>query len=128
MTGGRFARVDRPTDDDGQLQVHRSDGEILEPPQLSTGTREQLYLAVRLAYVLHYCGRAEPLPVVMDDVMANFDEERSRNTLRALGEVSKDAQVIMFTCHPRLIDIAREVFPNLRPAEIPEAGVVMEGV
>jgi len=127
MTDGRFTRVDRPTDDDGQLQVHRADGEILEPNQLSTGTREQLYLAVRLAYVLHYCGRAEPLPIVMDDVMANFDDERARHTLRALGEVSKDVQVIMFTCHPHFIEIGREVFPGLRPVEIPGAAVV-EGV
>ena len=126
MTDGRFTRVDRPTDDDGELQVHRVDGEILEPFQLSTGTRELLYLAVRLAYVLHYCGRAEPLPVVMDDVMANFDDERARDTLRALGEVSKFAQVIMFTCHPHLIEIARDVFPGLRPVEIPGASVAGE--
>ncbi len=122
MTAGRFTRVERPKDDDGPLQVHRIDDEILEPHQLSTGTREQLYLAVRLAYVLHYCGRTESLPIVMDDVLANFDDERSRHTLRALGEVSKKVQVILFTCHPHLIDIGREVFPLLRPVTIPRAG------
>ena len=83
MTAGRFTRVERPRDDDdGPLLVHRVDDEILEPHQLSTGTREQLYLAVRLAYVLHYCGRTEALPIVMDDVLANFDDDRAAHPPR----------------------------------------------
>lgn len=124
MTGGRFEWVDRPADDDGPLRVRRSTGEVLDPTQLSTGAREQLYLAVRLAYVLHYCGKAEPLPIVMDDVMANFDDQRAANTLRALDEVSKEAQVIMFTCHHHFIEIGREVLPGLVPVEVPAAAVV----
>ena len=119
MTAGRFTRVERTSDDDAPLLVHRVDDEILEPHQLSTGTREQLYLAVRLAYVLHYCGRTEALPIVMDDVLANFDDDRARHTLRALGDVSKRVQVILFTCHPHLTALGREVFPGLRPLSIP---------
>lgn len=115
MTGGRYVRVDRPEDDEGPLLVRRVDDEVLEPHQLSTGTREQLYLAVRLAYALHYCDRAESLPIVMDDVLANFDDDRSRRTLRALGEVSRKVQVLFFTCHPHVIELGREVFPLLRP-------------
>lgn len=127
MTGGRFESVDRPADDDGPLRVRRSNGDVLDPTQLSAGTREQLYLAVRLAYVLHYCGKAEPLPIVMDDVMANFDDQRAANTLRALDEVSQEAQVIMFTCHHHFIEIGHKVLPGLRPVEIPAAAVA-EGV
>lgn len=127
MTGGRFESVDRPADDDGPLRVRRPNGDVLDPTQLSAGTREQLYLAVRLAYVLHYCGKAEPLPIVMDDVMANFDDQRAASTLRALNEVSKEAQVIMFTCHHHFIEIGREVLPGLRPVEVPAAAVA-EGV
>ncbi|WP_337175710.1 AAA family ATPase [Paludisphaera sp.] len=124
MTDGRYVHVDRPEDDEGRLQVRRVDGEILEPDQLSVGTREQLYLAVRLAYALHYCDRAESLPIVMDDVLANFDDDRSRRTLRALGEVSGKAQVIFLTCHPHVVELGREVFPALRPITLaanPEA-------
>ncbi|OJW18942.1 MAG: hypothetical protein BGO49_18025 [Planctomycetales bacterium 71-10] len=124
MTGGRYVRVDRPEDDEGPLQVRRVDDEVLEPHQLSVGTREQLYLAVRLAYALHYCDRAESLPIVMDDVLANFDDDRSRRTLRALGEVSRKVQVLFLTCHPHVIDLGREVFPLLRPIALaarPEA-------
>ncbi|WP_165072689.1 AAA family ATPase [Paludisphaera rhizosphaerae] len=115
MTGDRYVAVERPDDDDGPLQVRRIDDEVLEPGQLSAGTREQLYLAVRLAYVLHYCGRAESLPIVMDDVLANFDDDRSRRTLRALGEISGKVQVLFLTCHPHVIELGREVFPLLRP-------------
>lgn len=128
MTAGRYVGVERPDEDGGPLQVRRADRAILTPSELSTGAREQLYLAVRLAYVLHYCGANEPLPVVMDDVMANFDDDRARHTLRALGEVSKDVQVIMFTCHPHFIELGREVFPDLRPVELPGAAVEAEGL
>jgi len=122
MTGGRYVEVERPDDDDAPLQVRRVDGELLEPHQLSAGTREQLYLAVRLAYVLHYCGRAEPLPIVMDDVLANFDDDRSRRTLRALGEVARSAQVLFLTCHPHVVELGREVFPLLRPITLAPTG------
>lgn len=122
MTGGRYVRVERPDDDEAPLQVRRVDDEVLEPHQLSAGTREQLYLAVRLAYVLHYCGRAESLPIVMDDVLANFDDDRSRRTLRALGEISGKVQVLFLTCHPHVVELGREVFPLLRPISLSPAG------
>lgn len=118
MTAGRYVRVERPLDDESPLLVHRFDDELLEPHQLSTGTREQLYLCIRLAYVLHYCGRAEPLPIVMDDVLANFDEGRVRHTLEAVGDVATRVQVIMFTCHRHLLQLAQQVFPGLQPQEV----------
>jgi uncharacterized protein YhaN len=118
MTGGRYVRVERPLEDESPLLVYRNDKEVLEPSQLSTGTREQLYLAIRLAYVLHYCNRAEPLPIVMDDVLANFDDDRVRHTFRALADVARRVQVIMFTCHPHLVEVARDVFCELQPVEL----------
>ena len=127
MTGSRYTRVDRPVAESAPLLIHRGDDESLEPGQLSTGTREQLYLAIRLAYVLHYCGRAEPLPIIMDDVLANFDDDRARQTLRGLGEITDRVQVIMFTCHPHLVSLAREVFADLRPIVIPQAGSTANG-
>ena len=67
---------------------------------MSTGTREQLYLAIRLAYVLHYCEQAEPLPLVMDDVLVNFDDRRKRNTLEVLLEVANKIQILNPRKHP----------------------------
>lgn len=120
MTGGRYQRVERPRDSSRPLIVYRSDNaEDLEPHELSTGTREQLYLAIRLAYVLHYCTKAEPLPIVLDDVFANFDPARTRKTLEALGQITDRVQVLLFTCHPHVVGLAQEVFPELRPVAVP---------
>lgn len=118
MTGGRYVRVQKSNDEEGTLLALRADGKPLEPHELSTGTREQLYLAIRLAYVLHYCSRAEPLPIVMDDVLANFDDARALQTLQALGEVAQRVQVLMFTCHPHLVSLAQTAFVGLDPIEI----------
>lgn len=124
MTGGRYQRVERPRDASRPLIVYRGDqAEVLEPQELSTGTREQLYLAIRLAYVLHYCTKAEPLPIVLDDVFANFDPGRTRKTLEALGHITDRVQVLLFTCHPHVVGLAQEVFPDLRPVAVPAAGV-----
>jgi uncharacterized protein YhaN len=122
MTGGRYVRVQRSNEDDDSLLVRRADERLLEPQELSTGTREQLYLAIRLAYVLHYCGRAEPLPIVMDDVLANFDDDRALRTLRTLGDVASKVQVLMFTCHPHLAALAQSAVPGLEPISIGAAG------
>lgn len=107
MTLGRYARVQRRITD-ASLFVERHDGVELTPEQLSTGTREQLYLAIRLAYVEHYRRTAEPLPVVLDDVLVNFDEGRALATLRALASFAKTTQVLLFTCHAHLVELVRE--------------------
>ncbi len=124
MTGGRYHRVERPRDANRPLLVYRADNnEDLEPDQLSTGTREQLYLAIRLAYVLHYCTKAEPLPIVLDDVLANFDPVRTRRTLEALGNITDRVQVLLFTCHPHVAELAQNVFPDLQPIAVPSSNV-----
>jgi uncharacterized protein YhaN len=122
ITGSRYTRVEHSVAESAPLLIHRVDEEVLEPHQLSTGTREQLYLAIRLAYVLHYCGRAEPLPIVMDDVLANFDDDRARQTLRGLSGIAQRVQVIVFTCHPHVAGLASELIPSLHPILIPRAG------
>jgi uncharacterized protein YhaN len=122
MTGGRYERVERPRDTGHPLVVYRAgNSEDFKPDQLSTGTREQLYLAIRLAYVLHYCTKAEPLPIVLDDVTANFDPVRTRRTLEALGQITDRVQVLLFTCHPHVADLARDVYPDLQPIAVPRS-------
>jgi uncharacterized protein YhaN len=115
MTGGRYVEIERPTSDRSALFVRRSDGVERTPDQLSTGTREQLYLAIRLGYVLHYCEQAEPLPIVMDDVLVNFDRDRALATLRALRDVAEHAQILFFTCHRHVTELVTQVFPEVEP-------------
>ena len=119
MTGGKYVEFDRSGSGKQSVLIRRADGVERTPDQLSTGTREQLYLAIRLAYVLHYCEKNQPLPIVIDDVLVNFDETRSRQTLAALADVSRSAQVLFFTCHPHLVRLASEVVPGLNPIELP---------
>ena len=119
MTGGKYIEFDRSGGGKQNVLVRRADGVERTPDQLSTGTREQLYLAIRLAYVLHYCDQNQPLPIVIDDVLVNFDEARTRQTLTALVDVSRSAQVLFFTCHPHMVRLAREVVPELIPIDLP---------
>ncbi|HEV3416529.1 MAG TPA: hypothetical protein VG056_06945 [Pirellulales bacterium] len=118
MTDGKYVEFDRTSGGKQNILIRRSDGVEKTPDQLSTGTREQLYLAIRLAYVLHYCEQNQPLPVVIDDVLVNFDDQRARKTLAALADISRTVQVLFFTCHSHLLDISRDVMPGLIPVEL----------
>ncbi len=119
MTGGKYVQFDRSGGGQKQVLIRRADRVEFTPDQLSTGTREQLFLAIRLAYVLHYCQGNQPLPIVIDDVLVNFDAERTRQTLVALADISQTVQVLFFTCHRHVVDLAREVVPGLMPVELP---------
>jgi uncharacterized protein YhaN len=76
-------------------------------PGMSAGTRDQLYLALRLATLEHYFERSEPLPFIVDDILIQFDDERTRATLEALTDLSAKTQVILFTHHERVAEEAR---------------------
>ncbi|MFP2929430.1 ATP-binding protein, partial [Pyxidicoccus sp. 3LG] len=105
LTHGRYRRVFVPTGDERELRV--GDGERdWSAAQLSRGTREQLYLAFRLAVVRDFGETRGALPLIVDDVLVNFDPERARGAIRLLARLSTRQQVIAFTCHPWL----REAF------------------
>ena len=118
MTGGKYIEFDRSGGGRQNILIRRADGVERTPDQLSTGTREQLYLAIRLAYVLHYCETNQPLPIIIDDVLVNFDDARTRQTLAALADISQTAQVLFFTCHPHMVTLARDAVPGLNPINI----------
>ncbi len=118
FTAGEYVDLQRKLDDRGTLLVVPARGEPKRPSQLSTGTREQLYLAIRLAYLKEYGRRAEPLPIVMDDVLVNFDEDRARRTLEALVEFSRENQIIFLTCHRRIVETLKQFDPQLHPLEL----------
>jgi uncharacterized protein YhaN len=113
MTEGRYVRVFTPVDG-SEIQVERADGARLSPQVLSRGTAEQLYLAMRLALVREYANHVEPLPVVFDDIFVNFDPVRTRSTIRAVRELCSTHQVLLFTCHPHLVQIAQEIVPSAK--------------
>ncbi|NMO15303.1 AAA family ATPase [Pyxidicoccus fallax] len=105
LTGGRYRRVIIPNAEERELRV--SDGEQdWSAASLSRGTREQLYLAFRLAVVRDFAETRGALPLIVDDVLVNFDPERARGAIRLFARLATQQQVIAFTCHPWL----RELF------------------
>ncbi len=87
----------------------RASGAQLHVEQMSTGTRDQLYLALRLATLDNYLQGAEPLPFIVDDILVQFDDDRARATLAALADFSDRTQVILFTHHARVVDQAGQL-------------------
>ena len=99
MTDDRYAGVyfDREmhfsAQRSGELNAH-----ALE--YLSAGARNQLYLAVRLA-ICELVLTEESCPLILDDVLAAFDDKRAKDTLRLLRELGQERQIILLTCQSR---------------------------
>ncbi|WP_200283506.1 ATP-binding protein [Rhabdochromatium marinum] len=89
------------------LLARRASGQRLGVEALSTGTRDQLYLALRLATLEQRAARTEPLPLIVDDILVQFDDQRSRATLATLAEFSHHTQVLLMTHHRYVIEQAR---------------------
>lgn len=118
ITAGRHLRaVVQP--ETRTLAALGRDGLLRTGRELSSGTREQMFLALRLAYVLDYCERCEPLPVIMDDVLVNFDDTRAAAALAALRDLARSTQVILLTCHRRWLTLAPSAAPDARIVELP---------
>jgi len=107
LTHGRYRRVFLPAGGSRELRVSGVKGER-GPEQLSRGTREQLYLAFRLAVIQDFGETRGALPLIVDDILVNFDLARTRGTLELLARLSERHQVIAFTCHPWLRELFEE--------------------
>ena len=91
LTGGAFAGLDQSfyDDDEAKLEACRANGERAPVAHLSEGARDQLYLALRLAYIEDYAARAEAPPFIGDDIFASFDDPRTGNGLEALAAIGR---------------------------------------
>lgn len=112
LTGGRYTSVDYAAGTDGSFCVRNARGEAIEPSKLSTGTREQLYLAIRMAFITHYSEQHEPLPVLMDDCFVNFDDARTRLALQTLLGWKDSVQTILLSCHGRVVQQLADLAPD----------------
>src|SRR5437764_10272782 len=91
------------------LLVENDKGESLSLDVLSRGTREAVFIGLRLALTGSFARRGAMLPLVLDDVLVNFDAERVRHAVGVLCEFARQGhQVIMFTCHEHITDIFAE--------------------
>ncbi len=114
LTGGRYTRVWTPLDEH-VLRVEDQDGVSLGVELLSSGTREQLFLALRLALASSFAERGIDLPLVLDDVLVNFDETRSKAAAMVLRDFAKKGhQVLIFTCHEHIARLFRYAKAEVR--------------
>ncbi|MBD5627758.1 MAG: hypothetical protein HDQ90_09855, partial [Desulfovibrio sp.] len=114
ITDGRWRGISASLED-ASLLILPPAGEPVEPQFLSRGAQEQAYLALRLAYIKSHALHAAPLPVIMDEVLVNFDPERAERTARAFADLAagRDGhQILYFTCQPHMVDVLRAAAPD----------------
>jgi uncharacterized protein YhaN len=98
ITEGRYPQIIKPIDDD-EILIENKTGDRKKVTEMSRGTREQLYLSMRLGLIEEYESRSEPLPIVMDDVLVNFDDPRKARVIEMLKQFAQSRQIIVLTCH-----------------------------
>lgn len=116
MTGGRWTQV-RVTDA-GALEAVDDARVACDVRQLSLGTCQQLYLALRLALLACAGSVGRAIPVLADDILANFDAERRRGAARALAELARTRQVVLLTCHEEVLAALKAVEPQATVLEL----------
>jgi len=120
LTLGKYHNIWTPL---GQrhLVVDDEKAESLKVEHLSKGTREQVFLAIRLAVMKDFADRGVELPMVLDDVVVNFDQLRTEAAVRSLLEFAEQGQqILMFTCHLHLAHLFENqgVEPIWLPARV----------
>ena len=112
LTNGAYPRLQ--TGYDGKsaepvlFAVSKSDREV-SVEGLSDGTCDQLFLALRLATIARSAGQNQLLPVIADDILVQFDDQRARSALQALADFSSVTQVVLFTHLERDFELAQSL-------------------
>lgn len=117
ITNQHYDRLYSPIGEQTLTVIERT-GVSKRPAELSRGTREQLYLSLRFGLIREFGERTERLPVVVDEVLVNFDPERARRAAEAFVELSETNQVLVFTCHPETVALFADVAPETQVIQI----------
>ena len=111
LTLGSYANLRDELDDSGKpilLGVRPNDEEVAVEG-MSDGSRDQLFLALRLATLEQHLSKGEPMPFVVDDILIGFDDRRTRFCLEVLAELATRTQVLLFTHHRRVVELANTI-------------------
>ena len=114
LTDGKYVRIWTPLGTNA-LKIDNHEGDALPLEVLSRGTREAVFIALRLSLAAAYARRGVMLPLVLDDVLVNFDGDRAvhaANTLKTFADLGH--QVMMFTCHEHIVEIFHEIDVEVR--------------
>lgn len=107
MTLGSFSGLTVDFEDDRQVLLGiRPDAARVPVGGMSQGTRDQLFLSLRLAAIEQHIAGRGPFPVIVDDLLVQFDDERAVAALEVLCELSAKTQVLFFTHHRHVVDLA----------------------
>ena len=112
LTLGSFTGLRTDIADNGQpvlAGLRSDDARGVYVQGMSSGTRDQLYLALRLATLEWRLQSGEPMPFIVDDILINFDDERVKATIKVLAGLAEKTQVILFTHHRQVVEDAREM-------------------
>ena len=114
LTSGQYLRVWMPLDR-RELLAEDNKGQSLSLEVLSRGTREAVYISLRLALASSFARRGAKLPLVLDDVLVNFDAGRVRCAAEVFHDFAKAGhQIIMFTCHEHISRLFEEAQVQVR--------------
>jgi len=125
ITNGRYQAIVAPHGEEN-IEVVGANGSRYQLDMLSRGTGEQLYLSLRFGYIQEFGRRSRPLPVVMDDILVNFDPQRARASINTIMELANRNQILFFTCHPETVALIKELDQRI-PVWRLEGGEVRPG-
>lgn len=116
MTDGTWTKVLLASD--GTLKVVDDARTVREPLLLSLGTSQQLYLALRIALLMSAANVGRAVPILADDILVHFDAARRAGAARALAELARTRQVILFTCHEEVVAALTGADPSATVREL----------
>ena len=110
FTLGSFQSLTWDSDDGGKSEIVgcRDGHRIVRAAEMSSGTRDQLFLALRMAALELHVENREPMPLILDDLLITFDDNRAAAILEEFGKLSEKTQVLLFTHHEHLVEICRD--------------------
>jgi uncharacterized protein YhaN len=123
VTGGRYKRIAQ-AEREGEISIFDAENKARRIEDLSRGTAEQLYVCIRLGLAAEFARRTQSLPLVMDDVLVNFDPGRARAMAETLIEFGKGRQILFFTCHPSTRDMILDIDDGVNVVEMPTSHLV----
>jgi len=114
LTLGAYTRLDTELDNKLKrhlvgIRTHNNAHELVKADEMSDGTQDQMFLALRLAWLEERLQYA-PMPIILDDLLVNFDDSRSQAILKVLAHLSQhsQAQILLFTHHQHVLQLAGE--------------------
>lgn len=108
LTGGAYQRVVLNILDQESFLTCKSKDVEVPLTQLSRGTQDQLFLALKLALIEQYTDGKEPLPIILDDILVQFDDSRAINTLKVLSSLTTKTQILFLTHNAHILELVKQ--------------------